>query len=125
MLNHSVMVYVGWPIHRTGLLALAHRSAARNSPDHLGAFAAHGYKPSLVTVVATAPSRELQDMYYAAVGVILTLEMMGRLPEVRTKTGTGEAIRARPGLQARRRTAAVDMFPARDLWPYPVWVYGV
>jgi Cu+-exporting ATPase len=40
-------------------------------------------------------------VYYEAVGVILTLILLGRLFEARAKAGTGEAIRKLIGLQAR------------------------
>ncbi|OOK77630.1 E1-E2 ATPase family protein [Mycobacterium kansasii] len=95
-----VMMYVGWPIHRTGWLALAHRSADMNSLITLGTFAAYGYS-LLVTVASTALPAEVRDVYFEAVGVILTLIMLGRLLEARAKAGTGEAIRALLGLQAR------------------------
>lgn len=108
MLNHwlqlalitPVMFYVGWPIHRTGWLALAHRGADMNSLITLGTFAAYGYSV-LVTVAARAFPAEVRDVYFEAVGVILTLIMLGRLLEARAKAGTGEAIRALLGLQAR------------------------
>lgn len=108
LLNHwlqlalitPVMFYVGWPIHRTGWLALAHRGADMNSLITLGTFAAYGYSV-LVTVAARAFPAEVRDVYFEAVGVILTLIMLGRLLEARAKAGTGEAIRALLGLQAR------------------------
>jgi Cu+-exporting ATPase len=108
LLNHwlqwalitPVMFYVGWPIHRTGWLAIAHRSADMNSLITLGTFAAYGYS-LLVTVASTALPAEVRDVYFEAVGVILTLIMLGRLLEARAKAGTGEAIRALLGLQAR------------------------
>ena len=108
LLNHwvqlalitPVMFYVGWPIHRTGWLALAHRSADMNSLITLGTLAAYGYS-LLVTVASSALPVEVRDVYFEAVGVILTLIMLGRLLEARAKAGTGEAIRALLGLQAR------------------------
>jgi len=54
-----------------------------------------------VTVASTALPAEVRDVYFEAVGVILTLIMLGRLLEARAKAGTGEAIRALLGLQAR------------------------
>jgi P-type Cu+ transporter len=45
-----VMFYTGRPIHRTGWLALAHRSADMNSLITIGIAAAYGY--SLVVTVA-------------------------------------------------------------------------
>lgn len=95
-----VMFYVGWPIHRTGWLALAHRSADMNSLITLGTLAAYGYS-LLVTVASGVLPAEVRDVYFEAVGVILTLIMLGRLLEARAKAGTGEAIRALLGLQAR------------------------
>jgi Cu+-exporting ATPase len=108
LLNHwlqlalitPVMFYVGWPIHRTGWLALAHRSPDMNSLITLGTLAAYGYS-LLVTVASTALPAEVRDVYFEAVGVILTLIMLGRLLEARAKAGTGEAIRELLGLQAR------------------------
>jgi Cu+-exporting ATPase len=95
-----VMGWVGWPIHRTGWLALRHRAADMNSLITLGTVAAFAY--SLVVTVAPAvlPS-EARDVYYEAVGVIITLITLGRLLEARAKAGTGEAIRRLLGLQAR------------------------
>jgi P-type Cu+ transporter len=95
-----VMFYVGWPIHRTGWLALAHRSADMNSLITLGTLAAYGYS-LLVTVASGILPAEVRGVYFEAVGVILTLIMLGRLLEARAKAGTGEAIRALLGLQAR------------------------
>jgi len=108
LLNHwvqlalitPVMFYVGWPIHRTGWLALAHRSADMNSLITLGTVAAYSYS-ALVTVASSILPVEVRGVYFEAVGVILTLIMLGRLLEARAKAGTGEAIRALLGLQAR------------------------
>jgi P-type Cu+ transporter len=68
LLNHwvqlalitPVMFYVGWPIHRTGWLALAHRSADMNSLITLGTLAAYGYS-LLVTLASTALPAEARD----------------------------------------------------------------
>ena len=108
LLNHwvqlvlitPVMFYVGWPIHRSGWLALGHRSADMNSLVTLGTVAAYGYSV-LATVAPTLLPAEVREVYFEAVGVILTLIMLGRLLEARAKAGTGEAIRALLGLQAR------------------------
>ena len=115
LLNHwvqlalitPVMFYVGWPIHRTGWLALAHRSADMNSLITLGTVAAYGYS-LLVTVAPDLFPAEVREVYFEAVGVILTLIMLGRLLEARAKAGTGEAIRALLGLQARTARVARD-----------------
>lgn len=77
----------------------------------LGTFAAYCYS-LLVTVASTALPAELSDVYFEAVGVILTLIMLGRLLEARAKAGTGEAIRALLGLQARTARVLRDGAPA-------------
>jgi Cu+-exporting ATPase len=95
-----VMLYTGWPIHRTGWLALAHRGADMNSLITLGTTAAYGYS-LLVTLTPEALPSAVREVYFEAVGVIITLIMVGRLLEARAKAGTGEAIRALLGLRAR------------------------
>jgi Cu+-exporting ATPase len=95
-----VMGWVGWPIHRTGWLALAHRAADMNSLITLGTLAAFGYS-LLATVAPSLLPADARDVYFEAVGVIITLIMLGRLLEARAKAGTGEAIRRLIGLQAR------------------------
>ena len=100
LLIAPVMVYTGWPIHRTGWLALAHRAADMNSLITLGTIAAFGF--SLVTTFAPGLLPvDSREVYYEAVGVILTLILLGRLLETKAKAGTGEAIRALIGLQPR------------------------
>ncbi|STX03549.1 heavy metal translocating P-type ATPase [Kocuria rosea] len=93
-----VMFYTGWPIHKTGWLALSHRTADMNSLITLGTMAAYGYS----LVVTFAPGLvpvEARHVYYEAVGVIITLILLGRLLETKAKAGTGEAIRTLIGLQ--------------------------
>jgi P-type Cu+ transporter len=93
-----VMAYTGWPIHRTGWLTLAHRSADMNSLITIGTFAAFTYS-LLVTVAPSLFPVGVRDVYFEAVGFILTLILLGRLLEARAKAGTGEAIRTLIGLQ--------------------------
>ncbi|WNB86989.1 heavy metal translocating P-type ATPase [Cellulomonas sp. ATA003] len=95
-----VMFYTGWPIHRTGWLALSHRTADMNSLITLGTIAAFGYS-LLVTLAPGALPDNVQAVYYEAVGVIITLILLGRLLETKAKAGTGEAIRTLIGLQPR------------------------
>ncbi|MBB6171862.1 Cu+-exporting ATPase [Nocardiopsis mwathae] len=95
-----VMFYTGWPIHITGWLTLRHRAADMNSLITLGTTAAYVYSV-LVTVVPGVFPADVREVYFEAVGVILTLILLGRLLEARARAGTGEAIRALLGLQAR------------------------
>jgi Cu+-exporting ATPase len=113
-----VMGWVGWPIHRTGWLALAHRAADMNSLITLGTMAAFGYS-LLATVAPGVLPADSRDVYFEAVGVIITLIMLGRLLEARAKAGTGEAIKRLIGLQARvahvvRDASEVDV-PVEDV----------
>ena len=93
-----VMLYTGWPIHRTGWLALSHRTADMNSLITLGTVAAFGYS-LVVTITPGLLPEDVREVYYEAVGVIITLILLGRLLETRAKAGTGEAIRTLIGLQ--------------------------
>ncbi|MDR9459532.1 MAG: heavy metal translocating P-type ATPase, partial [Dehalococcoidia bacterium] len=108
LLNHwfqlalitPVMFYCGWPIHRTGWLTLRHRTADMNTLITIGTIAAFGYS-LVVTIFPSALPEDLRDVYYEAVGVIITLILLGRLLEAIAKGGTGEAIRKLIGLQAK------------------------
>jgi Cu+-exporting ATPase len=71
-----------------------------NSLVTLGTSAAYGYS-LLVTVAPGLVPADVRGVYFEAVGTILTLILLGRLVETRAKAGTGEAIRALLGLQAR------------------------
>jgi len=115
LLNHwfqlalitPVMFYAGWPIHRTGWLTLRHRTADMNSLITIGTIAAFGYS-LLVTIAPSLVPQNVREVYYEAVGVIITLILLGRLLEVRAKAGTGEAIRKLIGLQAKTATLIRD-----------------
>ncbi|HUZ54337.1 MAG TPA: hypothetical protein VMU94_17660 [Streptosporangiaceae bacterium] len=51
-----VMFYTGWPIHRTGWLALSHRSADMNSLITLGTVAAYSYSVTVTLVPGLLPA---------------------------------------------------------------------
>lgn len=93
-----VMIYVGAPIHTIGWLTLRHRSAEMNTLITLGTSAAYGYSV-LATILPRVLPTNVRDVYFEAVGVIITLILFGRLLEVKAKAGTGEAIRALLDLQ--------------------------
>jgi Cu+-exporting ATPase len=106
-----VMFYSGWPIHRTGWLSLLHRQAEMNSLITLGSSAAFGYS-LVVTVAPVILPAGLREVYFEAVGVIITLILLGRLFEARAKAGTGAAIRKLIGLQARTARVVRSGFEA-------------
>ncbi len=115
-----VMLYTGWPIHRTGWLSLRHRSADMNTLITIGSTAAFSYSLFVTLFPGLLPS-DLRDVYYEAVGTILTLILLGRLLEVRAKAGTGEAIRQLIGLQAKTariiRHGAEQEIPVEEVAP--------
>jgi P-type Cu+ transporter len=102
-----VMVYAGWPIHRTGWLTLSHRTADMNTLIAVGTSAAFLYS-LVVTVAPGLVPEDLREVYYEVVGVILTLILLGRLLEARARAGTGEAIRELIGLQAKTARVVRD-----------------
>jgi Cu+-exporting ATPase len=99
-----VMFYTGLPIHTVGWRTLLHRTAEMNTLITVGTSAAYAYSV-LVTLAPGVLPAEVRDVYFEAVGVILTLILLGRLLEARARAGTGQAIRELIGL--RPRTARV------------------
>jgi Cu+-exporting ATPase len=102
-----VMLIAGWPIHRTGWVALRNRTAEMNALITLGTSAAFIYSLVVTLAPSVLPS-EVRDVYYESVGVIITLILLGRLIEARAKAGTGEAMRALIGLQVRTARVVRD-----------------
>jgi P-type Cu+ transporter len=102
-----VMFWVGWPVHKIGWLALRHRSADMNSLITLGTSAAYAFSV-VVTIAPQLLPADMQAVYYEAVGVILTLILLGRLLEARAKAGTSQAIRSLIGLQPRTARVVRD-----------------
>nr|MBA3620031.1 copper-translocating P-type ATPase [Acidothermales bacterium] len=93
VLSAPVMLLIGWPIHRTGLLALRNRSADMNTLISLGTIAAFGYS-LLATVAPQALPEDVREVYYEVVSFIITIILLGRLIEARARAGTGDAIRS-------------------------------
>lgn len=87
-----VMFFVGAPIHKIGWLTLRHRSAEMNTLITLGTTAAYAFS-TFVTFAPESLPIEMRDVYFEAVGVIITLILLGRYFEEKAKAGTGEAIR--------------------------------
>jgi P-type Cu+ transporter len=88
-----VMFYSGWPIHRTGWLALVHRSPEMNSLVTLGTTASYVYSV-VVTVMPSLLPSGAREPYFESVGTIITLMLLGQLLEAHARLGTGESIRA-------------------------------
>ena len=93
VLSAPVMILIGWPIHRTGLLALRNRNADMNTLISLGTIAAFGYS-LLATIAPQVLPPDVREVYYEVVSVIITVILLGRLIEARARAGTGDAIRS-------------------------------
>ncbi|WNB84755.1 heavy metal translocating P-type ATPase [Cellulomonas sp. ATA003] len=106
-LTLPVMVVIGWPIHRTGLLALRNRNADMNTLISLGTIAAFSYSV-LATVAPQLLPAEVREVYYEVVGAIITIILLGRLIEARARAGTGDAIRSLVELAPRTATVVRD-----------------
>jgi Cu+-exporting ATPase len=67
-----VMLYAGWPLHRTGWLTLRHRTADMNTLITIGTTAAFLYSLVVTAAPGLLPGG-LREVSYEAVGVIITL----------------------------------------------------
>lgn len=93
-----VMFVCGWPIHRVGWLAIAHRSPEMNSLVTMGTFAAYLYSTVVMIAPQTFPAGS-REPYFESVGVVITLVLLGRLLEAKAREGTGNAVNALIGLR--------------------------
>ena len=87
-----VMFYCGWPIHRIGWLAIAHRSPDMNSLVTAGSFAAYIYSLAVCIAPQILPPQS-RTAYFESVGVVITLVLVGRLLEAQARSGTGNAVK--------------------------------
>lgn len=98
ILTAPVMFYCGWPVHRTGWLAIAHRAPEMNSLVTTGTCVAFLYS-LFVTIWPDALPVGSREPYYEAVATIITLMILGQLFEAKAQAGTGAAIKALVGLR--------------------------
>lgn len=98
VLTVPVMFYCGWPVHRTGWLAIAHRAPEMNSLVTTGTCVAFLYS-LFVTIWPDALPVGSREPYYEAVATIITLMILGQLFEAKAQAGTGAAIKALVGLR--------------------------
>lgn len=95
-----VMCYAALPIFRSGLAAIIHRSPEMNALVSLGTVCAFAYS-CVVTFIPQILPENAREPYFEAVGVVITLMLVGQLLEARARVGTGEAMRALAGLQPK------------------------
>ena len=102
-----IVGYAALPIFRSGFAAIAHRSPEMNALVSLGALAAFAYS-CVVTFAPGILPENAREPYFEAVGVVVTLMLVGQLLEARARKGTGEAMRALAGLQPKTARVVRD-----------------
>ena len=95
-----IVGYAALPIFRSGFAAIAHRSPEMNALVSLGTVFAFLYS-CVVTFAPQILPENAREPYFEAVGVVITLMLVGQLLEARARVGTGEAMRALAGLQPK------------------------
>lgn len=95
-----VICYAALPIFRSGFAAIIHRSPEMNALVSLGTVFAFAYS-CVVTFVPQILPENAREPYFEAVGVVVTLMLIGQLLEARARIGTGEAMRALAKLQPK------------------------
>ena len=103
----AIVGYAALPIFRSGFAAIAHRSPEMNALVSLGALAAFAYS-CVVTFAPNVLPENAREPYFEAVGVVVTLMLVGQLLEARARKGTGEAMRALAGLQPKTARVVRD-----------------
>ncbi|MBI4328640.1 MAG: copper-translocating P-type ATPase [Chloroflexi bacterium] len=100
LLTVPIYFVTGWPIHRTAVNALRHRTAEMNTLITIGTTAAFVYS-IVATFLPWLLPEGLRVVYYDTAAVIITLILLGRLLEARAKGQASQAIRKLMGLRAR------------------------
>ena len=107
LLMLPIVGYAALPIFRSGFAAIAHRSPEMNALVSLGALAAFAYS-CVVTFAPNVLPENAREPYFEAVGVVVTLMLVGQLLEAHARKGTGEAMRALAGLQPKTARVVRD-----------------
>jgi Cu+-exporting ATPase len=108
-----VQFWAGWRFYEGAWAALRHGQANMNTLVALGTSAAYLY--SAVATLAPGLLAGRADVYFDTSSLIITLVLLGRLLEVRTKGRTNEAIKKLAGLQARTARVVRGQGPGEDV----------
>lgn len=107
LLMLPIVGYAALPIFRSGFAAIAHRSPEMNALVSLGALAAFAYS-CVVTFAPNVLPENAREPYFEAVGVVVTLMLVGQLLEAHARKGTGEAMRVLASLQPKTARVVRD-----------------
>ena len=110
-----ILVGPGRGFYRLGVPALWRGTPDMNSLVVLGATAAWGYSTVATFLRSVLPDGAVA-VYFEAVGVIVTLILLGRLLEARAKGRTGAAIKHLIGLRQTPRTLREMTLCMRSHW---------
>ncbi|WP_250001879.1 cation-translocating P-type ATPase [Actinoplanes sp. M2I2] len=126
-----VVVYGGWPFHRSAFVNLRHGAATMDTLVSMGTLAAFGWSlwalfigdagmPGM-THPFSLTAREGDAIYLEAAAGVTTFLLAGRYLEARAKRHAGDALRALLSLGAKNVTVvengAERVIPAADLTP--------
>ena len=118
LLATPVLLFAGRRFFVTGWAELVHLSPGMNSLVMLGASAAYGYSALALLIPERFPAGTAH-VYFEAVGVIITLILLGRLLEARARGRTSDAIRQLLALQPKiarvRRDSEELEIPAAEV----------
>jgi P-type Cu+ transporter len=108
-----VQFWAGWRFYEGAWAALRHGQANMNTLVALGTSAAYLY--SAVATLAPGLLAGRADVYFDTSSLIITLVLLGRLLEARTKGRTNEAIKKLAWLQARTARVVRGQGPGEDV----------
>jgi Cu+-exporting ATPase len=100
LLATPVQFWAGWRFYRGAWGALKHGRANMNTLVVIGTSAAYLYS-AVATLAPGLFAAGRADVYFDTSALIITLILLGRLLEARTKGRTNEAIKKLAGLQAK------------------------
>lgn len=103
LLTIPIMV-AGYKFYTIGFKTLIRRNPNMDSLIAVGTSAAFLYGLYAVTMIAGGNSEYAKHLYFETAGVIITLIMLGKALETRSKGKTSEAIKALVGLQPKTAT---------------------
>jgi len=110
-----VVLWGGWPFHRTALVNARHGAASMDTLVSVGTLAAFGWSLAVLLTGADA------DTYFEAAAVITTLILLGRFLEARARRRSNAAIRSLVELAAKDarvlREGVEVLVPVADLVP--------
>ncbi len=109
-LTVPVVLWSGWPFHRSALLNLRHRATTMDTLVSMGSLAALLWSVAVLLGVDGADHADhgagqaeqgMTHVYFETGAVIVTLILLGKWFEIRAKRRSGDAIRALADLGAR------------------------